>query len=211
MTKEVFVELFFVGALFSFFFWHRIVQFYRWLKGSRRSYYLDDGIIRELEPEKSYQGTISTTIIEITERLFWKRAMIHGKNSGRWIISKIEKNPMDGSHILFLQDRGGQSIETVLKAVNSGLSFPVLNDRIAELEREHKVDVAKFQEVSAAIIVLREQILSDKQRYRGTVALELRRDLQAVIDEADILAVSSEDECLKRWQDRFRQNRLNVS
>ena len=70
MTKEVFVELFFVGALFSFFFWHRIVQFYRWLKGLRRSYYLDDGIIRELEPEKSYQGTISTTIIEITERLF---------------------------------------------------------------------------------------------------------------------------------------------
>ncbi|MDP3792813.1 MAG: hypothetical protein Q8Q89_03745 [bacterium] len=36
MSKEVLTALYlFIGALFGFFFWHRIVQFWRWLKGSR--------------------------------------------------------------------------------------------------------------------------------------------------------------------------------
>lgn len=59
---EIFVT---VSAAMIFWSLLYIKEIWTWLKGSRKSYYLDDGIIRELEPGEFYRGTISTTIIEI--------------------------------------------------------------------------------------------------------------------------------------------------
>lgn len=110
--------------------------------------------------------------------------MIHGKNSGRWIVSKIKENPMDGSHILFLQDRGGQSIETVLKAVNSGLSFPALNDRIAELEKQLSKAEDRRLEWRAAIRAVLRLVDMDRQRYRSQSSERIRLWLEVIEKEA---------------------------
>lgn len=125
-----------------------------WLKGSRVSYYLRSGSMISVSGplRRANEGRIiDDPFIEVKNGPWGRKAVIYG-NSGRWTIIKTSENPFDGSDKLFLHDKGGQSVETVLRAVAAGQFFPALVNRIAELEQ--------------ALLVSRELCEAVKKQYQ---------------------------------------------
>lgn len=191
------------------------VEFWRWLKGSRTIYYIDlFGNVRSCSDSLSCAlDWTRDSMIKISCGPFRRRSAIYGPASKAWKIVRGKAWPEEGQETparIYLEDREGLSEGIALETVNAYAGLQALLNRIAKLEIEHKSDLEKLRKVNTAIVALFDKIISDKQRYRGVVALELRRDLQAVITETNVPAVSFEDEFLRVWEDLFQKNRLQV-
>lgn len=208
---------------------HSLRTFFRWLKGSRKTYYLGTRDISPLRstdftPEELARiadpGVLAEPVIEISRGLFRRRSAVYGK--AQWQIQKdwheFGLDPV-GADRVSLTDTRGLLVETALQLINTYSSLQAMLDRIAELEsRPTRLELQnaednlflaneRQQELAAAIIALREQILSDRQRYRGVVPQELRHDLQLILNEVNI-SVSATDSRLKTWSERFYKVRL---
>lgn len=178
--------------------------FWRWLKGSRKVYGLCDGKLFEVAPDNSPKDE---SFLEIVENPFYKRARIFGKNSGRWVITGIRINPFDDVRTFYLQDRGGQSMETVLKVVNSGLSFPALVDRITELERDLKNANERRRAWNAAVKAILEIVDDDRPKYRSKSSEHIRLCLEAVNYSTYFMCEPiPSDEAIKDWKNIFEKN-----
>lgn len=163
-------------------------QPWRWLKGSRTVYWLDEqGRLLQTSPDKTLLA--GESFLRIIERPFCKtRAIIFGKNSARWTIRQVRDNPMVvGDYELLLEDRGRQSIQTVLRVVNTAPSFPVLLDRIAELEKELASVKIQYDLVrdnacswSSGVFAALEVMEADRQRYRSKAAEHVRKCLDKI-------------------------------
>lgn len=223
VLKTLVEMVFLVGAIILVAIYNeQITRFFRWLKGSRKTYFFleRNSAGKEIESSKATFRTQSErkyavdpardSVTEITRGLFRRRSAIYGNTANSWLIVRDWFDPIPDAlrgDWVSLADARGLPVKEALEVVNRYPSFQAMLKQIAELEKGHLGDEAKIRELSAAIVALREQILSDRQRYRGVVALELRHDLETVINEVDI-AVSVEDKSLKVWADRFRQHRI---
>lgn len=189
----------FVGAMILlsvFVLPHRWAQLWRWLKGSRKHYILRDGHVRECDLGMLNYGT--DTQVEITEWLFWKWGRVYGKNSARWNIRYVRDNPMvAGSYELLLEDRGRQSIKTVLCVVNTALSFPALLDRIAELEKKLQEAELEKSEWAAGMEALRRRIMDNKQRFRSPAAKAIRENIEEAFREMP--AIKIDEHIVEKW------------
>lgn len=158
----------------------RLVQLGDWLKGSRTSYYF-----RSKPPEQDGRPALRATglrlkdegvrawhfvgggsVIEINRGPFRRRSAIYGQQ-GFWKVARsyLGSPLQDEGDRVNMIDTWGLPVETALKLVNAKMSLQGLLNRIAELEKRQKSAEAKFQMVYAAVVALRFQILSDKQRY----------------------------------------------
>ena len=187
-----------------------LARLVKWLKGSRRTYYLfgekTESTIYPLEIFRIPDSRIRRNTIEIGSGLLNIQSVICGPASDFWRIAGSWHRERTGDWVRLEQVLQGLPIETALRLINTYPSLQAMLDRIAELEKESLDDKAKIQELSAAICALFEQILSDKQRYRGAVALELRHDLETIINEAKVSA-SNKWTFFETWKSRFEKNR----
>ena len=105
---------------------------FRWLKGSRVSFYLraSDG---GLEYQScNMRGAISVPVIELSRGPFRRQSALYGRNSENWKIAVGHWNV----NSIELQDRKGIPVKTALKLVNDFPSLQAMLDRIANLEEE---------------------------------------------------------------------------
>ncbi|MBI4120210.1 MAG: hypothetical protein HY454_01970, partial [Parcubacteria group bacterium] len=180
MAKEVIVALFFIGALLGFFFWHRVKQFCRWLKGSRKNYYLADGSVRELELGASYRGAVFTPIIEIRKILWWYQGEVHG-TFGRWQITKVGRHGF--GYDVWLGWERREDLGSALRLMNAysrPLALHEMLNRIAKLEKELEVANNRRQEFRAAIKALINRMELDRQHYRSKAAADVRICLEDI-------------------------------
>lgn len=182
MPREVFGALLFVGALCGFFFWPRIVQFYHWLKGSRKLYTIrHDSLYECMWGDLPWAGNI----IEFISHPFFPKAILHGKASKDWRVGKVSLG-LDAPYLRFgagrinLVDRNNLSIEQALRIANNYSSLQAMLDRIAELERQLKESERQRKKRWAGIRAILELINLDRSKYRSQSSERIRRWLEIV-------------------------------
>ena len=188
-------------------------KFFRWLKGFRKIYYRQHHPCYGLQvyscPNRLRAidwSCVDGSVIEINRGPFRRRSAIYGPAADFWRIAGSWHRERTGDWVRLEQVLQGLKVEVALQFINTYPSLQAMLDRIDELGRERLDDKAKIQELSAAICALYKQIISDRQRYRGAVALELRHDLETIINEANVSA-SSKWTFFETWEKRFEQNR----
>jgi len=179
-----FVVVFLVieGIVFEF---EHLPMFFRWLKGSRMSFYL-----RPSNGGLGYQscnmrGAILHSVIELSRGPFRRRSAIYGKNSKNWkvVVGHWDKNCIE------IQEREGISVtvEEALRLVTQYSSLHDILDRIAELERECNTGSIRRSELRAIVRALLEIINADRQKYRSQAVQHIREFLEQVELQATVM------------------------
>ena len=172
----------------------KIISLFHWLKGSRDLYVLRDGKVCKwdmsigIDPQELQ--------IEIVQMLFWRWAKIRN-NFGRWKISSVSKDALEGNPKVYLYDIGGQSLNTAFLVLGASMSLPDVADQLKEVwqwntELKNRADEleaenARFLQVRAN---LDRQNISDVQRI-GQMSIELRNTTDQLLEtKAIIMAIS---------------------
>lgn len=196
--------IFWLVSLMPNLFFSPAIKFWRWLKGSRTSY---------LSVENSINGVLVSTLgffrtngqissynkyaisrvrgssIEINHGLFRRRSAIYGDAACNWYIKKT----LNG--LIYLHSRIPMRPDQVLQIINTSLSVHDLyrdqSERITKLEQE----IRKLQEKIAwteshrktwlaTLEALRQEIESDRQKYRSQAAQKIRIRVEQVLEHA---------------------------
>lgn len=188
MPREVFGSLLFVGVIFCFFFWPRIVQFYHWLKGSRKSYYFGANQ-RVVDSSENFRESIRP-VIEINRGLFRRRSAIYGSGPRHWQVADVSVG-RDGTNWIELQERRGLVVGRALELINTYPSLQAMLDRIAELEKagaEQKMRITKIEKerdeqrfvrrsLEFGVSALLKKIEADRQRFRSEPSKRIKQCL----------------------------------
>lgn len=154
---------------------------WRWLRGSRRSYVLQDRKIIELEPNISYRGSILVPVIEIRKFLWWYRGKVRGLAGCSWRISKICKR--NDSYDIWLNWQRCEDLGSALRLVNEyrdSFSLHKILDQIAELEKELSETRESFSDLHADVESVIRAVKDNKQRYRAPAAQRIQHCLEEV-------------------------------
>ena len=154
--------------------------FVRWFKGSRKNYYLSDGIIRGLEPGVSYRGAISTPIIEIRKILWWYRGKVHG-TFGLWQITKVGRHGSDYDIQLGWERR--EDLGSALRLMNAysrPLALHEMLNRTEDLEKQLEKAEDFRAEWRAAIRAISKMIDAFRQLCRSKSSERIRKWLEVV-------------------------------
>lgn len=179
------------------------IRFFDWLKGSRTSYFTTYGRLRcdgrAFRTANDRTGyVIDDSVIEINRGPFRRRSAIYGPAAKNWRIAKTSKgcNAQGGfgADWVNLIDRSSLPVERALHLVNRYPSLQAMLGRIAELEQQ----VGKLQDKLAwteshrktwlaTLEAIRQEIESDRQRYRSQAAQKIRTRVEQVLEHAKSL------------------------
>lgn len=175
-------------------------RFFRWLKGSRTNYYLSATSKCIERSFDNRRGSIRP-VIEVNHGLFRRRSTIYGNVACNWYI----KNAPNG--LIYLHSRIPMRPDQALQIINTSLSVHDLyfdqSECIAKLEKE----IGKFQEKIAwteshrktwlaTLEALRQEIESDRQRYRSQAAQNIRIRVGQVLEHAKSLGQIPDDDSI---------------
>ena len=193
MNKEVLFALFFIGILFVFFFWHRMIQLWRWLKGSRENYHLSHGLI-EIDSHRLDRNDGESWVVPTIEIVRRPSGLFGGIFGTRWYpqtwrIQKVWSGvaPKSPGDWVSLTDTQGLHVTDALRLVNTYPSLQAMLDRIAELEKNLKVANTRRVELRAMVRALLEVIQGDRQKYRSQAAQHIRVFLEEVEAQATMM------------------------
>lgn len=160
---------------------------WRWLKGSRVTYYIyESGFVKSttkklrtpadrigINMKPKNQG-----VIEINQGWFRPPSTIYGDfHIGPWEITKAWRfGRGDDCECVNITDTRGLRVDTASGMINTYPSLQAMLDRIAELEKEHQVLVE-------GAVALRLRILGDKQRFRSPAVQQVREYLEMILKE----------------------------
>ncbi len=181
------VSVFILLVYFSYNGLDHVPKVFRWLKGSRKSYYLSNKF--EIETDKELLGSLTTrsefgiggSIIEISRGPFRRRSAIYGpaaknwKIDGDWFNSFVD---LQHGYCVSLIDNHGLPIEQALRLINTYPSLQAMLDRIANLEAELLHARSKVAERAAVLQALDQKLTADKQRFRGSPAKEIQANIR---------------------------------
>ena len=177
-----------------------IRTFWRWLKGSRMSFYLrlsDNGLEYQ---SLNMRGSIQYPIIELSRGLFRRRSALYGRNSENW---KVAVGHWEVNSIK-LQDKKGVSVKTALELADKYPSLQAMLDRIAELEKELQIANKRRAESRAAFQALRDIINADRQKYRSSAAQHIREFIEQVDVQATMMnEPNPSEEQVEVWKRTF--------
>ena len=180
-------------------------KFFRWLKGSRTTYYLSEGGFVKSSTKKlrtpadrvgidmkpSNQG-----VIEISRGWFRPSSAIYGDyHIGPWGIAKASRgcNAQGGSggDWVDLVDCSSLPVERALHLINKYTSLQALmlensnqRNRIAELEDKLVWTESHRKTWLASLEAIRQEIESDRQQYRSQAAQKIRTRVEQVLEHA---------------------------
>jgi len=183
-------------------------RYWRWLKGSRVSYYFSDGgLVRSstkklrtpadrvgIDMNPSNQG-----VIEISRGWFRSSSAIYGDyHLGPWGIAKASRscNAQGGSggDWVDLVDCSSLPVERALHLINKYTSLQALmlenrnqRNRIAELEDKLVWTKSHRKTWLASLEAIRQEIESDRQQYRSQAAQKIRTRVEQVLEHAKSL------------------------
>ncbi len=198
----------------------RIGRIYKWLKGSRTTYYKP----HTLDPK---EGRIASTKVSLRKGLdmflvtfgsvieinrgFWRRpSVIHKMYPSSWEIGKTFKSlSSTGIDTIELRDPSAMSVDLALHIVNGYSSIESMFNEIEELKK--KLDARDRNEggILAAISVIHNYLVAGKtDRYRSQVVAGIREDIEVVLNT--YLRKDSSKEDITEWEERlqtFRDSR----
>lgn len=170
---------------------------WRWLKGPRISYYLDEkGELRQsserlrTDIERKRAG-VAGAVIEVVKTPFRMKATIYGGSDLLFLsIDRVKEYPSYGP-IIYLKDSLGLTIEDSLLAINKYPAIQVLlnlayvdlevkKKRIAELEKDLAETRKLFSYLHADVEAVIKAVKNDKQRYRAPAALRMQHCLEKI-------------------------------
>lgn len=169
----------FVGNEFK-----HIEKFFRWLKGTRKTYFIDYNNMTHETTDKlrgfhdfihlgSITGTTVGSGIEIGRGFLRRRSAIYGLAEKNWQLIKASVN--DGCcGVVELRDKQGVILEDALHLINTYPSLQAMLDRIAELE--HQLNESEYinQGTREGISAILSLINEDRQKYRSKAAENIR-------------------------------------
>ena len=186
MNKEVLFALFFIGILFVFFFWHRMIQLWRWLKGSRENYHLSHGLI-EIDSHRLDRNDGESWVVPTIEIVRRPSGLFGGIFGTRWYpqtwrIQKVWSGvaPKSPGDWVSLTDTQGLHVTDALRLVNTYPSLQAMLDRIAEIENQLSQANEHRQELNIGIQAVLNFINSDRQKFRSPTNQRVRELLEEV-------------------------------
>ncbi|MBI2062563.1 MAG: hypothetical protein HYT64_02655 [Candidatus Yanofskybacteria bacterium] len=212
----VFTLLLYVGLFFP-----QLRILVKWLKGSRKTYYLGS---RDISPLRSTNttleeltriadpGVITESMIEISRGPFRRRSAIYGSAAKNW---KLVGSWLDheGGGVVELQDTFGITLGNVLRLINTYPSLQAMlneNDsqkkRIAELEKELSETRESFSNLHADVEAVIKVVKNDKQKYRAPAAQRIQHCLEEIClhSKAPKPDLAIVDYCAACFKGRFK-------
>jgi len=196
---------------------HRWAQLYRWLKGSRRTYYIgQDGLVtcfhKKLRTPVDRVGIDMNPnnqgVIEINHGQFRHSSAIYGGcHIGPWKISKYWRwESWDGDDCLSLTDGHGLRADIALQMINAYPSLQAMLDRIAEQDMDLQISLLSRREYRSAIVAILKIIDDDKQKYRSRAAGNIRACLEDLIGMARFQGEPEiTDTLVLKWLNEFKE------
>lgn len=195
----------------------RVDAIFNWLKGSRKVYGLHDGKLFETSP--GHTLLLGESFLEIIARPFYKKARIFGNAACNWYI----KNAPNG--LIYLHSRIPMRPDQALKVIHASLSIHDLyrdqSERIAKLEQEIRKLQDKFtwseshgKTWLASLEAIRQEIESDRQRYRSQAAQNIREQIEIILQHARALGQTPEKDMIfsvkKLWAGSVRSSSFQI-
>ncbi len=176
------------------------VEFFRWLKGSRMSFFLLPSSGNLEFCKLNMRGAISHSVIELCRGPFRRRSTLYGLNSENW---KVAVGHWDVNSIE-LQDRKGLPTKTALKLVNKYSSLQAMLDRIAELEKVGTEPLAILRALDI-------KMLDDKQRFRSPAVKEIHANIRFALRELFVEGLlTNPNGSVANWMQRFEEPKAKV-
>lgn len=177
-------------------------RLWRWLKGSRRSYYLStdgntygkyvwtDLNIRSLDDRRRICEP-TFPILEINQGLFRRASSVYPDVFDKTRLNHWQVANTNGYDSVYLKDTQGISPELACEIIGRYRSLQAMFDRIAKYEQQ----VGKLEDKLAwteshrktwlaSLEALRQEIESDRQRYRSQAAQKIRTRVEQVLEHA---------------------------
>lgn len=206
----------FLGILIAALINHFGRELFRWLKGSRKLYYLyDDELkISELSARGFDDPRMSNpqSVVEINRSPFRRRSAIYGEAANNWRVIGDRAWP-NTLRWVYLKDLRGLRIEDALQLINTYPSLQAMLDRIAELElrptrlelqnAEDNLFLANERKVQAvaALQALNIKILDGKQRFRSQTSKEIRDNITFALRE--MVEIDTYHQAVDLWLEKF--------
>lgn len=185
------------------------VEFWRWLKGSRKRYYLSpEGVLR-FRPVTYFLGSITDlNEIEIAKGpfRFRLRRAICGLASKSWQLVQANLND-GGGGVIELRDKQGVVLEDALRLINTYPSLQAMLDRIAELDKKLVQERNRCHENTAVLEALNMKILKDKQRFRSPAVKEIHANIRFAQQE---LNGRFTQQSVDSWLGKFASSEASV-
>lgn len=221
--------IFEIAVAMIFFAWLNgdLKKIWRWLKGSRVSYYLVNeeikSVPRRIGAEERIDHLRGIPVMEIGRKRFKARGTILDFGENHFQILKVHKVNTGIGDWVYLKDQVGLPLEESLHMINLYPSLQAMLDRIAELESrptQLELQAAKDnlflankqrQDWHAGTIAILRLIDGDKQRYRSQAAKSIRENLEYLrqcqwsYDES-----RPSDEIISMWLDKLSKPEAKV-
>ncbi len=205
VTVSLILILVIVGPL-----WPEVKQFFRWLKGSRTSYYLegpDDARNAKMASMPNRFKTIGLyhdSVIEINRGFWRRRSAIYGPAAKNWKIVGIFRIMMD---VDCVELQGGLNlpVNKTLQLINTYSSLRAMLDRIAKQEKRIADLDKEYKVIVDGIVALRARIIVERQRFRSPAVQKIRECLEMILGEVDKECFVQADP--EAWERRFMGQR----
>ena len=176
---------------------HGFSRFWRWLKGSRASYYMIEGrnIVestpyslrtRPVWPVLPVFKYITGSVVEVNRGPFRRRSAIYGDAAGNWEV--VEVNSGSYTRVGLRDLTMSLPVESALRLINTYPSLQAMLDeierqknQIVELEKQLEFAEKDKKEWTVKLRKLVAKIIKDKQRFRSQAVQEIRESLEGVL------------------------------
>lgn len=227
------LAIFLVLLVFAAFIWWKVQDFWCWLKGSRRSYYIGlNNIVVQSSSKRRNLGPYS--VIEISRGPFRRRSAIYGSAAKNWKITSSRTWP--NGNWFWIKCRKPVRDENALQLINTYPSFQAMLDDIATTKSKLTLSQEQCEEFRKRTIKMSDQMIDletdlanarraerrwlsalgallvkinlDRQRFRSQAAQEIREDLEVVLGGA--LAMPDAHSAVTEWLNTFKARRFEA-